>query len=369
MLKKKISSHKTTSQEHIMSKILTLALLFSSCLFALEIQTSNVQIRKFSPSVALNSKIVQLSNTKHSIMSSLGGHIEEYYVKPASRVKKGDKIALIDSIALSGISAEFLLLKEQYNLLGNNFATTKKLYEKGLISSVDLNKQSIEKDVMLSKINALESQLASLGIQTQNIKKTSSAYILKAHTDGIVSEILQPLHSSVNEQTPIVSITQKESYYLQSYLPLRYADEVKTGQKIVAVYNREKIDSFVTQILPELDLQTQRVVLLSPISSTKNNLFINAYIPSMLYLDAKNEYTAVKKSALAFFNNEWVIFVPKEHEEHEKVLYEPKIVKILMQDDDFVAIEGLNVGDEYVSEDSFIVKSMILKSSLDGHGH
>lgn len=355
-----------------MSKFLTLALLFSSYLFALEIQTDNAQIRKFSPSVALNSKIVQLSNTKHSIMSSLGGHIEEYYVKPASKVKKGDKIALIDSIALSGMSAEYVSLKEQYNSLGNNFAATKKLYEKGLISSVDLNRQSIEKDAMLSKINALESQLASLGIQTQKMTKATSEYILKAHTDGIISEILQPLHSSLNEQTQIVSITQKESYYLQSYLPLKYANEVKTGQKIVATYNTQEIESFVTQILPELDLQTQRVVLLSPIISVKNNLFINAYIPSMLYLDAKNEYIAVKKSALAFFNNEWVVFVPKEHDEHEKHeegSFEPKIVKILMQDDDFAAVDGLNIGDEYVSEDSFVVKSMLLKSSLDGHGH
>lgn len=359
------------------NKTLMFLLLFSSSLFASEIQTEHAQVKKFSPSVELNSKIVQLSNTKHSIMSSLSGHIEEYYVKPASKVKKGDKIALIDSMTLSGMSAEYLSLKERYNSLSNNYATTKKLYEKGLLSSVDLNRQSIEKDAMFSKLSALESQLASLGIETQNIKKASSEYILKAHTDGIVSEILQPLHSSVNEQTPIVSITKKESYYLQSYLPLSYANEVKIGQKIVTMYNGESISSFITQILPELDLQTQRIVLLSPINSTKNNLFINAYIPTTLYFDAKNEYVCVKKSALAFFNNEWVVFVPKEHEEKEKdehdedeeVLFEPKVVKILMQDDVFVAIDGLNVGDKYASEDSYLVKSMILKSSLDEHGH
>ncbi len=362
-----------------MSKILTLALLFSSYLLALEIETLPVEARSFSVKVDLNSKIVQLSNTKHSIMSSLSGHIEEYYVKPASKVKRGDKIALIDSITLSGMSAEYVSLKEQYNSLGKNFAATKKLYEKGLLSSVDLNRHSIEKDAMLSKINALESQLASLGIETQNMTKASSEYILKAHTDGIVSEILQPLHSSVSEQTPIVSITRKESYYLQSYLPLKYANEVKVGQKIVATYNNENIDSYVTQILPQLDLQTQRIVLLSPISSAKNNLFINAYIPTTLFLNAKSEQLAIKKSALAFFNNEWVVFVPKmddEHDEHEghnedekELLFEPKLVKIIMQDDEFAAIEGLNIGDEYVSEDSYVVKSMILKSSLDGHGH
>jgi len=57
-----------------------------------------------------------------------------------------------------------------------------------------------------------------------------------------------------------------------------------------------------------------------------------------------------------------------EHEEEESP-YTPKVVKIIAYSGDDVAIEGIDKEDEYVSEGVYFVKSMLLKSSLGGHGH
>ena len=95
------------------------------------------------------------------------------------------------------------------------------------------------------------------------------------------------------------------------------------------------------------------------------------------------------KSSLTFLKNEWVVFVKEEehehkkvehHEEHEddehehhheeiEIPYEPKIVRILAEDEKYIAIDGLEVGDEYVSDKPYFIKSLLLKSSLGGHGH
>ena len=70
-----------------------------------------------------------------------------------------------------------------------------------------------------------------------------------------------------------------------------------------------------------------------------------------------------------------MVFVPKEeeeeHSEHEEdeVPYEAHVVKVLTEDDTHVSIKGLEVGEKYVSDKSYYVKSMLLKSSLGGHGH
>ncbi len=91
----------------------------------------------------------------------------------------------------------------------------------------------------------------------------------------------------------------------------------------------------------------------------------------------------LKKTALSFFNNEWVVFLPKEegedshddekkdedNEEHDEQQFEARDVKIIEQNNEYVAIEGLNIGQEYVSDKSYFVKSMVLKSSLGEHGH
>ena len=375
-----------------MIKLLLPITLFLTSLYAVEIPTEHAKLQKFGKAVELNAQVVQLSNAKQNIMSMVGGHIEKYYVKPAQRVKKGDKVALIESIMLSKMTAEYISLQEQYRALNKNYESTKKLYDKGMTSQQELNNQSIKRDAMRSQINALRSQLNTMGIRTKSLKKASSNYILYAHSDGKVAEILQPLHSVINEETPIVTIVKRSDSYIKSFLPLEYASKVKVGQRVVVKYGKSELMSHVTQVMPEVDQTTQRIVILSSIDDKTVELFINAYVGATLYFDATEQFVAVKKSALSFFNNEWVVFLPKEEKgngklgmenggEHEgedhvdddhkeyEVLYEVRVVEIIVEDENYAAVKGVEVGEEYVSAKSYYVKSMMLKSSLGEHGH
>jgi hypothetical protein len=73
-----------------------------------------------------------------------------------------------------------------------------------------------------------------------------------------------------------------------------------------------------------------------------------------------------KKSALSFFNNEWVVFIPnKETKQKEnETQYEPRVVKIITQDEQYAGVDGIEAGEAYVSDKSYYAKSMLLKSSL-----
>lgn len=368
-----------------MNKILIFTLFLISSTFAVEIPTQHVQLRSFGKSVELNSKIIQLSNAKQSVMSLLNGRIEKYYVKPGEKIVSGQKIALIESITLSQMTAEYIGLKKKLVSFNKNYMSTKKLYNKGIVSSLELNNQNIQKNEIMSRISTLTSQLKTLGINTNTLKKATSYYTLFAYSKGVVSTLLQPLHNIIDADSAIISIIKEEAYYVKSYLPLEYSDMIKVGQKLVINYKNKNIVTKVTQILPELDEETQRIILLSSINPGNKKLYINAYVPSKLYFDTNKKYLSIKKSALSFFNNEWVVFVPKEEEkgheeekdqeeekdhEEEKDQYKERVIKIITEDDNYIAIKGLESGEEYVSDKSFYVKSLILKSSMgDGHGH
>ncbi|MCK4737543.1 MAG: HlyD family efflux transporter periplasmic adaptor subunit, partial [Sulfurimonas sp.] len=322
---------------------------------------------------------------------------------------------LIESIMLSRMTAEYISLKEQYSAVNKNYEVTKTLYEKGMTSMQELNLQSIQKNAMLARKTALKSQLKTLGVDADSLKAASANYILYAHSDGRVSALLQPLHSVIGEDTSIISIVKNQAYYIKSYLPLEYAGVVKIGQKIVMNYANRNIVSHITQIMPELDETTQRIVLLSSVDENVDNLYINSYVSSTLYFGNKEKYVAIKKSALSFFNNEWVVFIPTKqehdghdgleehddlgghnehgglliekdiHEEHDNHAgheghddehneegeqpYEVRVIEIITQDEEYAGVNGLEVGEEYVSAKSYYAKSMILKSSLGGHGH
>ena len=361
-----------------MGKIFIFLLTLIVSTQAVEIPLKHTQKREFSTSLKLNAKVVQLSNASQSVMSVVGGHIESYFVKTGQSVKKNQKIVLIKSMLLSQMSSEYISLKKQFLAQKENFNATKKLYEKGMTSMSKLNEQSMRKDELQAKLIALESQLSTLNIDTKNLKKATSSFTIYAHSDGVVSNILQPLHSSVDASTPIISLVKDKAYYLKSYLPLEYVDKVRVGQKIV--FNG--VVTHITQILPQVDEVTQRVILLSSIDSLVKNLYINTYTEATIYFDERESFVAVEKSALSFFQNEWVVFV-SEHEEHneeeehsedehhheEEIPYRVCVVKIMAKDGDFVGVEGIEEGEEYVSDKPYYVKSMLLKSSLSGHGH
>ncbi|MDQ7044424.1 MAG: efflux RND transporter periplasmic adaptor subunit [Sulfurimonas sp.] len=402
-----------------MNKVYIL-LLLSASLFSVEIPLEHVEARAFGKSVGLNSKVIQLSNAKQSVTSLMSGHLEKYFVEPGQNVKSGQKIALIESIVVSKMTANYISYKKQLKSLQENYNANNELYKKGMLALQKLNTLSIDLNAMKSNIIALESQLNTLGINTKRLKKATSNFILYAHSAGQVSQLLLPLHTVVREDEALISIVKDQAFYVQSYLPLKYAGLVRVGQKLVVKYNNRNIVTHITQILPELDFKTQRVVVLSSIDEQTNDLFVNTFVESTLYFEAKEKYTAVKKSALSFFNNEWVVFVPTEeegheehgeydglnheeesheghghddghkeetHEEHghdeseeegneehgeheeESAAYEARVIQIITQDENYVAVKGIKIGEEYVSGKSYFVKSMMLKSSLGEHGH
>lgn len=362
-----------------MNKLLLATLILASSLLATEIPISKVSLHKFNKSVALNAQIIQLSNAQQSVTSLVAGHLEKYYVKPAQKVKEGQKVALIESIVVSKMSADYLALKKQLQATDKNYKSVKKLYEKGMTSMQELNNQEIKRSKINAQLTALESQLSTLGIKAEKLKSATGNFVLYAHSAGTVSALLQPLHSSINVSEPVINLVKNQAYYIKSFLPLEYATKVKVGDKIVVKYETKDIVTHVTQILPKIDTTTQRVVVLSSVDEKVENFFINTYLKSTVYFGEESTHLAVKKSALSFFNNEWVVFVPNEeeheeesgeegHEEHEAP-YTLAVVKIIAEDENFVAVTGLQEGQEYVSAKSYYVKSMILKGALGEHGH
>lgn len=367
-----------------MNKIFLLTLLSITVLFSVEIPTKHAQERAFGKSVELNAQIIQLSNAGQSVTSLVSGHLEKYFVEPGQKVRTGQKIARIESILVSQMTANYISLKKQYIALDKNSRAIQKLYDKGMISMQKLNNQEIQKNAMLAQINSLSSQLKTLNINTKTLNKETANFILYAHSSGTVSELLQQLHTVVMTDEAIITIVKEQAFYVRSFVPIRYASKVKKGQKIVVSYAGRNIVTHVTQILPILDATTQRIVVLSSVDEKADDLYINAYVESTLYFKADHKYVAVEKSALSFFNNEWVVFVPKEeseedasHSEEKRVKneeeegeeevyvpYEARVVKIIVEDDKFSGVKGLEVGEEYVSDKSYYVKSMMLKSSL-----
>ncbi len=378
-------------------------LLLPLAVFANQIKLEHAEIKPLGKIIQTNAEIIQLSNQKQKIVSRLLGHVEAYYVKMGEYVKKGDRVVLIESIELSKMSAEYLALSQQLKAAKNQLSSLKKLYKKGLTSQNELNAKIIALEQIHSKQNTLTSQLKSLGINPTELTEATDKFILYAHADGIVGKILVPLHDNVNAQTAIMTLVNQNAYYAVAYLSIDDAMKITDKTTGWLTILAKKYTCRFVQLLPHIDKETQRAKVLFQIENSPKNLLLGAYTPMEISLEPYDNVLMIKKSALTLFKGEWVVFVENHHEEHkedevehhhneheeenhnkndthdthdthdehdeEPSPYTPKVVHIIAYFGDYVAIEGLHKGDEYVSQGVYFVKSILLRSSLGGHGH
>jgi biotin carboxyl carrier protein len=385
--------------------IKTLLLLLPLLVFSNQISMEHAQVKPLGKIVKTNAQITQLSDQKQKIVSRLPGHVEEYFIKTGQNIKKGDKVALIESIGLSKMTAEYVALKQQAKAAREQLSTAKKLYKKGLTSQNELNQKIIEIEELLAKQNALESQMKSLGIDASKLTGATDQFILYAHADGVVGEIFIPLHSNVNAEDRLMSVVNQNGYYAIAYLGLKDAMKVSDKTTGFVTVADKKYPAHFVQLLPTIDEETQRAKVLFMMMKSPKNILINAFTEMEISLAPYTEAVMVKKSALTLFQGEWVVFVEAHHEdeehddhdkahdeekdhddheahddhdeedehaaheEQEEAPYVPKVVEIIAYNGDDVAIKGLKAGEEYVSDGVYFVKSMILKSSLGEHGH
>lgn len=355
--------------------LLLLPLLFPLQSLANEIKIEHAALKPLGKVIQANAQITQLSGQKQEIVSRLSGHLEAYYVTPGQQVKEGDKTVLIESIELSRMTAEHLALLEQSKAAEVQKNNTMKLHKKGLASQNDVSNAIIALEEIRSKQNALSSQLKSLGIKPEGLKNVTDQLILYAHADGVVGEILAPLHSNVNAQTPLMTLVNQSDYYAVAYLAVDDAMQVSKETKgWLSVANKTYPSHFV-QLLPNIDEETQRAKVLFQIEKSPSNLLLGAFTEMDISLAPYRNAIMVKKSALTLFQGEWVVFVEAKHEEaehreekhddeDEEVPYTAKVVNIVAYAGEYVAVEGISADEEYVSEGAYFVKSMMLKSSL-----
>jgi len=358
--------------------------------FSNEIRLEHTQMKPLGKSIKTNARITQLSDQKQKIVSRLSGHVEAYFVKSGQKVRSGDKVALIESIELSKMSAEYLALIQQTNAVKKQLNSEKKLFQKGLSSQNDLNERIIALEEIRSKQNTLASQFRSLGILPSKLTKATDQLILYAHADGVVGQIFISLHSNVDAHEPLMSIVDQSGYYAVAYISVNDAMKVTPETAAILTLAGKNYPCRFVQLLPNIDEETQRAKVLFQIEKNSDNLLLGAYTQIEISIPPYTDAIMVKKSALTLFKGEWVVFTPqeeeyheekadhkkesdhdehKEHEENESSTYIANVVEIIAYNGNDVAIRGLHKNEEYVSDGVYYVKSMLLKSSLGEHGH
>jgi cobalt-zinc-cadmium efflux system membrane fusion protein len=220
----------------------------------------------------------------------------------------------------------------------------------GIIRSVKANLgEKVEKGQVLAVVEANES------LQDYNVTAPISGVILERNTNI----------GDVANGEPLFIIADLSEVWAKFHVFPKDADMVASGQsvRVHTLDEGKENDARIEMLFPTADALSQTLVAIAPLANEKNMWRPGMTVEGDVTIAEKQVPLAVRASALQTMEDQTVVFVKSGDS------YEMKPVKTGISDGKYVQIlSGLQPGQDYVSENSFIIKADILKSGA-AHEH
>lgn len=187
------------------------------------------------------------------------------------------------------------------------------------------------------------------------------SYQVRAPINGIV----QARASNVGETTtdlPLLTLINTERLWAELKIFPGQRSQVVAGQKIQVQHSNYTHESEISHVIPSLDgspFSLARAELNNPHQQMSPGDFVNAQI----LVEVLDTPLVVHNRALQDFRDWRVVFIKVGN------TYEIRPLELGVSDGEFTQVlQGLNVGDEYVVDNSYLIKADIEKSGA-AHDH
>lgn len=324
------------------------------------------QAKSLPGQIALN------QNTLVHVVPRLSGVAREVAKNLGDEVKQGDLLAIIESRELADAKGEYLGLIEQRVLAASRFEREQKLVAQKISPQEDFlaAKQALaELDIQL---RASRQKLQALGVSNEQVDEVASGkmrnlteYRIHAPSDGTVIERHLNIGEAVEGNADAFVLANLATVWVEVTV---YAQDLKNIREDQAVTVRsEDMDleakGSITYIGALVGQDTRTATAYVDLPNEEGQWRPGLYVTVALSAEEFPVPVAVPAAAIQTLNDAPVVFV--KHGEH----YEGKAVKIGRTDGSMTEItEGLLPGDEYVSENSYLVKADIEKAGA-AHEH
>lgn len=208
----------------------------------------------------------------------------------------------------------------------------------------------VEKGEVLAIIESNQS------LQPYEVKSQVAGTVISGHL--IIGEFIPE-----NQWTYVVA--DLSEVWIDFRIHPRDFSKVKVGRKILIKATEEEapIESAVSYIAPFADEKTQTKLVRAAVKNKDGHLYPGMFASAEVYVEERKVPLAVKASALQTFRDWNVVFLKQNN------IFEIRPIEIGQNDGEWLEIiSGIEPGQNYVSENSFIIKADILKSGAS-HDH
>jgi membrane fusion protein, heavy metal efflux system len=345
------------------------------------IETEIVALQSIAGVIPATGKILVPEDRVAVIGPVNEGRIVRLYAGQGTRVRKGQKLAELESADIDQAEADYLKALADYEnalrssaaevkLAQESYDRNKQLYEQKITAGKNL--QSAEHDLEVAKaaressingtkaaLTAARRHLLILGISDATIdalaKKTDLAatFSLNSPIDGIVVERNATIGASVGTDANVFKIVDLSRVWIDADVFEKDLPRVRPGQEVkltVTAFPQSTFSGKVILINSVLDPETRTVKVRTEVANPDGRLKPDMFANVQIVTDINRAAISIPQSAVLNDEGKTVVFVADSNG------YKKRQVQPGIQNNDRVEIvDGLNAGDKVVVKGNYLL--------------
>ena len=324
-------------------------------------QGAVIQLNSYPAKLSLN------TDQQAHVSPSFSGHVENVYVELGQKVQKGQPLAALLVPDLVDQQANLKIEQSNLELAKQDFDREQQLWSQGISAKQDYQRAYHSYKRAQIQVQAAQSRLSAFGA----MNASNGRYILKAPISGVISKKDLVIGENVQSASQLFTIDQLDQLWLEFIVPNAEIAGLSPNQKIeFKSLQTDKIYKAVIQTLNiEADAQTGRLQVRAKVQSSTAELRPNLMVNVLLQQHSDSTALRILQSAVQNVNGKNVIFVATQ--QGQQVEFHPTPIKLGQSSKDSQYIEvlsGLNQGQKYAAQGSFLLKSELEKGEAS-HEH
>jgi len=327
--------------------------------------------REIQPRRLFPGEIAFNRNRVAHVVPRLSGVVVSVLKNEGDLVKKGERLAAIDSRELASLKGSYMASKKRLELAKITYQREEKLWKERKSAELEfltakqaLKEVEIDLEVSAQQLRAIgftEKLLANIASE----KTPPTRLTIHAPQNGTVVSKHISLGESISDNDNIYTIADLSNLWGNITI---YADDINNihqGQKVIVSSEALNIESEgdIEFISSQIDEKSQSVAARVNIPNLQGvwrpGLFVNVEV---IFENSKAN-VAVPKAAIQTLDDKHVVFIV-EHKTYKAIP-----VELGLSDRHWIEVlSGLSVGQLYVAENSYLIKADIGKASAS-HDH
>lgn len=345
------------------------------------IETETVELQSIAGLIPATGKVLVSENRVAIIGPVHEGRIVNLYVGQGANVRKGQKLADLESADLDEAEAEYLKALAEYEnarrtseaevkLAQATYDRTKLLFEKTITAGKNL--QSAEHDLEVAKASAASSvagtraaltaarrHLLILGLKESDIdslptrKSLSAIFSLTSPIQGVVVERNATIGATVGSDANVFKIIDISTVWIDANVFEKDLSRVKVGQEVkvtVPAFPGVKFSGRVILVSSVVDPDTRSVKVRTEVANADSRLKPDMFANVEIITDQHRAAISIPQSALLNDAGKTVVFVADGNNFKKR-----QVTAGIQSNDRVEIIEGLAAGDKVVVKGNYLL--------------